>query len=335
MRTEASGKNARTSEAPGDMWQAVDPHLWQGRVDLDDGETARRWHQCITRLADPLSGQAPGIRGSALLGFACDAGVARNHGRCGAAGGPAALRAALANAAWHQQAPAYDAGDVVCHGDALEAAQTAFGQRVAALLAAGHRPLLIGGGHEMAWGSWQGTALYGATRAAPEIGIINFDAHFDLRAGAQGSSGTPFRQIAEDCAARGWPFHYLCLGIARPANTAALFERASALGADWLEDTQLAPWHLEAARRHLAGFIARVDALHLSIDLDVLPAASAPGVSAPAARGIELAVLETLLDDVLASGKLWLAEVAELNPQFDPDRRTTRLAARLISRLAV
>lgn len=322
------------------MWQAADANLWRGRVDLDEGDHARRWHQCVVPLADPLCEQQSGAHGSALLGFAGDAGVARNHGRCGAAGGPAALRAALAHAAWHQRSPVYDAGDVVCRGDALEAAQAAFGMRVAALLAAGHRPLLIGGGHEMAWGSWQGVAqhaaaLPAAALPAPRIGIVNFDAHFDLRAGSRSSSGTPFRQIAEDCAARGWPFHYLCLGIARPANTAALFERAAALGADWLEDESLAPWHVETARQKLAGFVARIDALHLSIDLDVLPAASAPGVSAPAARGVDLAVLETLIGDAVASGKLWLAEVAELNPQFDIDGRTARLAARLLTRLAL
>lgn len=319
------------------MWQATDPAVWQGRIDALDGEDgarALRWHQCVTRLADPAGAADVVVPGSALLGFACDAGVVRNHGRRGAAEGPAAVRALLANAAWHQGAPVYDAGDVVCVGDALEEAQAELGERVAALLAAGHRPLLVGGGHEMAWGSWQGLARHAAGRQAPVVGIVNFDAHFDLRVSAVAHSGTPFRQIAEDCARRGWPFRYACLGIARQANTAALFDRAEALGALWLADDRLSPWYVDAARQVLAGFIAGVDAIHLSVDLDALPAACAPGVSAPAARGIDPAVLEALLDDVLASGKLWLAEVAELNPQLDIDRRTARLAARLVGRLA-
>ncbi|WP_329956559.1 arginase family protein [Collimonas humicola] len=65
---------------------------------------------------------------------------------------------------------------------------------------------------------------------------INLDAHFDLRLSDRASSGTPFRQVAEDCAVRGWPFRYCCLGVSALANTAALFERAEQLGVVWRLD---------------------------------------------------------------------------------------------------
>ena len=313
------------------MWQAADQALWQGRVDSEEGALALRWHQEVRALRIDHAGQAPG---SVLLGFACDAGVLRNHGRAGASGGPAAVRKWLLNLAWHQTRPVYDGGDVLCQGDALEAAQSELGTQVAAALAGGHRPLVIGGGHEVAWGSWQGLAAWAATQPPKRIGVLNFDAHFDLRAGDLGTSGTPFRQIADDCAARSWPFRYACFGVSRPANTAALFARAQALDACWVEDDQLAPWQLASAQATLAGFLEQLDVLHLSIDLDVLPAANAPGVSAPAARGVELCVLETLIDQALASGKVRLAELAELNPSFDIDGRTARTAARLLERIA-
>ena len=316
------------------MWQSADPSLWQGRVDAEEGEDAQRWHQQMKILRVDPSANPPG---SVLLGFACDDGVRRNQGRPGAAAAPTALRKALANLAWHQESPVYDGGDVHCRDDALEAAQFVLGTHVAAALAAGHRPLVIGGGHEVAWGSWQGVATWARAQAketAPRLGIINFDAHFDLRSGEMSTSGTPFRQISEDCQTHGWPFHYACLGVARTANTAALFARAAELRACWLEDDQLAPWQLDSARAVLAEFLDKVDAVHLSVDLDVLPAATVPGVSAPAARGVELAVVEVLIDQVLASGKLILAEIAELNPAFDIDNRSARVAARLLSRLA-
>ena len=324
------------------MWQSADPTLWQGRVDAEEGELAQRWHQQMRILRTDPSANAPG---SVLLGFACDDGVRRNHGRPGAVAAPTAVRKALANLAWHLASPVYDGGDVHCRDDALEAAQFVLGTHVAAALTAGHRPLVIGGGHEVAWGSWQGVATWAHAQAntsahaqakdsPPRIGVINFDAHFDLRAGEMSSSGTPFRQIADDCKTHGWPFRYACLGVARTANTSALYARAAELDVRWLEDDQLAPWQLDSARAVLAEFLAEVDAVHLSIDLDVLPAATAPGVSAPAARGVELAVVEALIDQILASGKLILAELAELNPTFDIDNRTARVAARLLSRLA-
>ena len=93
-----------------------------------------------------------------------------------------------------------------------------------------------------------------------------------------------------------------------------------------------------ARLRELAGEIAaladRVDALQLSLDLDVLPAAQMPAVSAPAARGVALDLVEAVIEAVRATGKLALAEIVELNPTFDQDGRGARTAARLVWRLA-
>jgi formiminoglutamase len=72
----------------------------------------------------------------------------------------------------------------------------------------------------------------------------------------------------------------------------------------------------------------------MTVCLDALPAAVAPGVSSPAARGVGLAVIEPLIESVIASGKLRLADIAEMNPRFDIDRRTALVAARIVARIA-
>lgn len=315
------------------MNDAVDMSCWQGRVDPETD--ALRWHQRVEPLRD---NSAPGL---ALLGFASDAGVARNKGRPGARSGPPEIRRALANLAWHGggDSPIYDAGDIVCGddagGEAMEAAQAELGERAAALLGAGHHPIVLGGGHEMAFGSWQGIAAHLAGSATPpRIGIVNFDAHFDLRdPGAARTSGTPFAQIAADCEARGWAFRYACLGVSRTSNTAALYRRAKELDVLFHEDRdfQRQP---EAIAANLRTFIAGCDHLYLTIDLDGFPAAEVPGVSAPAARGVPLAQIEPLIDLVRDSGKLRLADIAEFNPEHDIDSRTARVAARLVHQIA-
>ncbi|WP_372372702.1 formimidoylglutamase [Vreelandella venusta] len=308
----------------------LDMSLWTGRTDPE--LNSERWHQKI----QPLSPTA--APGCALLGFESDAGVARNQGRTGAAQGPSALRKALAPLAWHRTGPAYDAGNVLCEGDALETAQQALADRLAALLKAAHFPVVLGGGHEVAYGSWLGLAKHLADNGekAPRIGIINFDAHFDLRDPAHvRSSGTPFTQIADECAKRGWPFRYACLGVSRAANTRALFNRAAQLGVMVREDRDFQPAQLECIRRDLERFMVRCDHLYLTIDLDVLPAGDAPGVSAPAARGVSLALLEPLIETIRDSGKLRLADLAELNPDHDIDSRTARAAARIVFQLAL
>jgi formiminoglutamase len=298
---------------------------WSGRTDEADGERARRWHHVVCPR------DVPGAPVS-LLGFACDVGVTRNLGRAGAAAGPMALRKSLAGVAVHDLAQVDDLGTVSCDGDALERAQAEFGEVVSAVVAAGGLPIGLGGGHEIAFASYLGPA--GAVPAGESVGIVNFDAHFDLRGGERASSGTPFRQILEHASAAGRHAEYLCLGISRFANTAALFDRARALGVRWVEDGDCREDRLDALRGELEALAARVDHLYLTVCLDVFPAAAAPGVSAPAALGVAPALVERLLDVVVASGKLRVADVAELNPRHDIDARTARLAARLVARIA-
>ncbi|AXK39010.1 formimidoylglutamase [Crenobacter cavernae] len=298
----------------------IDMSVWTGRTDAAEGEHATRWHQRVQPASADLK---PGI---ALVGFACDEGVRRNQGRVGAVEAPAVLRKALANLAWHQSTPVYDAGDVACDDGELDAAQKKLGQGVADLIAAGHVPLVLGGGHETAFGTFQGLA-----EAYPDktIGIVNLDAHFDLRDAAEASSGTPFKQIADLCQARGRAFRYLCWGVAAPSNTQALFARAEALKVQWRADTAMTEAQLPERLAELESFVASVDLVYLTIDLDVLPAAQMPAVSAPAAFGVPLSVVEAIAARLAASGRLAAADLVEFNPRFDQDSHGAKGAARL------
>lgn len=308
------------------MHALLDLTPWQGRIDADEGERARRWHQWVRPVT---SAQEPG---AVLLGFASDEGVQRNQGRVGACEGPLALRRALSNLAWHGQRTLYDGGDVACRDGDLEGAQQRFAADIQNLLDAGHFPIGLGGGHEIAFASYNGLADHLASQQ-PEarIGILNFDAHFDLRHAALASSGTPFRQIAERCSREDRPFNYCCLGVSRANNTAALFDAAERLQVRYLLDHQMHTGNLPLIERTLDAFLDEIDHLYLTLCLDVLPAAQAPGVSAPAAHGVELALVEHLLRRIKTSSKLRLADIAELNPRLDIDSHTARCAARLVA----
>lgn len=91
------------------------------------------------------------------MGFACDEGVKRNAGRPGAAGAPDALRKALANMASHQgHERLVDLGNWVAPTPDLEGAQQALRDAVSRCLRAGMRTLVLGGGHETAFGHGAG-----------------------------------------------------------------------------------------------------------------------------------------------------------------------------------
>ena len=304
---------------------------WQGRIDAGEQGDTRRMFQIVG--AEDL---ADGPAKAAVLGFASDAGVRRNKGRPGARSGPDAIRRMLAGLPAHELEALWDAGDIPCVGDALEQAQDQLGERVGRILDTGTRLVVLGGGHEVAWGSFQGLHRHLRRRAAREgcerpgsILIVNLDAHFDLRTSRPASSGTPFDQILEHCRLRNQPVSYAVFGISRLGNTAALFQHARDLGVFHVEDVDMREHHLDTRLADLDRLMAQADHIYLTIDLDCLPASVAPGVSAPAAYGIPMAMVEALIRHVKASGKLRLADLAEMNPDYDIDGHTARVAARL------
>ncbi|WP_457947985.1 formimidoylglutamase [Pseudarthrobacter sp. alpha12b] len=315
----------------------VPPQPWKGRFD-GDGPGHRRWWQAVNAFENTTAGaaagaNAPGVAGrkpAALLGFASDEGVRRNKGRTGASAAPAALRKALGPLAFHLDRPVADAGDVVVSGDDLEAGQERLGRVLAALLDAGHQTVVLGGGHETAYASYLGVSGSSAIQSGLRLGVLNLDAHFDLRDEPVPSSGTPFLQMARAEADAGREFRYAVVGISEPNNTQVLFDTAGKLGVRYLLDEDC---EADRVRDFVAAFLADIDVLYLTIDLDVLPAAVAPGVSAPAAYGVPLPVISAVCRQVARSGKLLHLDVAELNPAFDIDSRTARTAARLVETL--
>lgn len=296
---------------------------WSGRNDGPGPEHAR-WHSTIR----PVQQDSPA--GVAILGFASDEGVERNGGRQGAAAGPAALRQALGGLAVHEPPPLFDAGTITTQDTDLEGAHTELSTRVQQLIDSGHLTIILGGGHETAFGSHRG--LFNAQGPAQ---IVNLDAHFDLRSESRPTSGTPFLQISELVGADN--FDYSVLGISVPNNTTTLFAKAEELGVHITVDEELAEMSVKEATQLARDLVndSPHERIHLSIDMDVLPAAQAPGVSAPAALGVSFDRIRAIAVAIAATGKLALVDVVEINPRFDQDNRTAKLGARLINDIAV
>ncbi len=299
---------------------------WTGRP---SGEHAYLHEKVrLTDLNQPLPKTE--TRVFTLLGYACDAGVARNQGRPGAAAGPDAIRQMLGRMPNHLEETIHfwDAGNVHCKSGSMENAQACLGENVARLL--GHKafPIVLGGGHDMAYGHFRGIRDHLPTA---RIGIVNFDAHFDLRSNENGNnSGTPFYQIALDASEAGHPFDYLCLGIRKDANDAQLFKRAESLRVPFVEREDFSMHELTSVQMILLSFMERVDTLYVTIDLDGFSSAFSPGVSAPSPMGFSPDIAWESLKVIIDSGKLCSLDLAELNPTFDIDHQSARLAASLI-----
>lgn len=314
------------------MYKPTDKNIWAGRVDTEEPYSTR-WHQRI-RLLDLQQEHLPPRndeeRCVLLLGFESDEGVLRNKGRQGANQGPEALRNACANFAWHfgSDMTILDGGNVSCYAGQLEAAQQELHDLVAKAQSLGYFTLLFGGGHEIAWP--HGSGLFSSVPDDSTLGIINIDAHFDLRPGTQPTSGTPFYQLGELVLDKHQKFNYLCMGIQPQSNTAALFNRAADWGVNYLSAGVVKSKSASENFMEIEPFLQQVDRVYLTICLDVFDQAFAPGVSAPAAGGLFPDHVLPIIREIVKTGKVVAADIAELNPLYDRDGQTARLAARLV-----
>lgn len=301
---------------------------WQGRTDLPEASCFFQVIQLLDLQKPLITPKKPAF---AFIGFCCDEGIRRNKGRVGAAEGPLAIRQALAKMPLQRQTIlCYDAGDITCQDGDLESAQKTLAEAVTLLLQHSITPIVLGGGHEMAFGHYQGLA-----HAFPQdaIGIINFDAHFDMRpllTQQQGSSGTPFLQIAQLNEAAQRRFDYNCIGIQSSGTIPALFATAKKYDAHFLFADDMYQKDPSLCTTFIERIIADNALLYVSLCLDVFAAPYAPGVSAPQPLGLTPWQLIPCIRQLAQSGKVISYDIAELSPHYDSDQRTAKLAANFI-----
>jgi len=266
----------------------------------------------------------------AILGYHCEEGVRLNQGRSGVKNGPESIRKTLGKMPNHlpQEYKLIDAGDVSYEGGRLENVQDTLAKCVAQLLTKEAFPILLGGGHDIAYGHFNGIKKYLLSQnQRPSIGIINFDAHFDLCPDTNGpNSETSFYQIANE----NEPFHYLCLGIRKDANDRLLFKTASELGVTFVMQNTFRIQFAREINTWIRAFMDKVNYVYVTIDLDGFSSAYAPGVSAPSPLGFSPDVVLESLETIMNSGKLISMDIAGMNPRYDMDHLTSKLGASLI-----
>jgi formiminoglutamase len=270
----------------------------------------------------------------ALLGYVCDEGVRRNLGRVGSEQGPRVIRERLAKLPVHFNSKRVaDVGDVICIDEDMESCQFAFSKIISLLIIRKIFPLAIGGGHDMAYGHFMGIRDAIKNTSKKKIGIINFDAHFDLRpVEGKSNSGTPFNQIITELKKYNETVDYFTIGIQRQSNTKELFEIAKKHQVDYAinYDCESSNEEMKSLQQRLIPFITRNDYLYLTIDLDGFSSAYAPGVSAPSPLGFTPYFVFKMLRFLFETKKVISCDIVELNPTLDRDDLTANLAAKLV-----
>ncbi len=309
------------------IFQPVDPASYVPHARADDPRLAHH----AKSLRDVT---ACGSGDIVLLGVPDDRGVAINRGRPGAAAGPAAFREAFYRLTIGPQRElaaltVWDGGDVMPGASNVET-HARIAELVEACCRRGALPIVIGGGHDNTYGGVRGA------RGVGSLGLINIDAHLDLRPNepdGQVGSGTPFRRLIDDGIIRG--DQLIEFGYQPHAASPAHVEYARAHGVrlwSWA-DRSPEPVRLFAQMlQHCRQTDARVA---ISCDLDAIVASAAPGVSAPAVLGFTPHEALGFMQLAGADGSLCYCDMMELNPAYDVDGRTARLAATLVWHLLI
>lgn len=309
-----------------------DSNAWQGRSDAPPGACFFQHIQSLDLLSPSAIQIQPNGVAFGIIGFQCDEGAERDLSRMGSNEGPRAIRHRLARLPLQRREHHYyDAGDISCTDHDLEASQAALAEAVAMLLKKQITPIVIGGGHELALGHFSGISATFPTDQ--RIGIVNFDAHFDLhsiRPSNRRSATTVFADIAHACEEENRRFDLNCVGIQHSGNFHQSFDVAHQLDANIIYAEDLHRNLKEKCYDFIDRVIDENDLIYISLSMDVFSPAFAPGVGATQPLGITPWQIIPLIRQLANSGKVIAYDICEHIPRYDIDHHTAKLAATLI-----
>jgi formimidoylglutamase len=295
----------------------ADPGLFYQRDDPNDprlGERVLRGPECLDR-ADV-----------AVLGCPQDEGVRRNRGRAGAARAPGEIRRALYRypvSAGHGGLRLVDLGDVP-PGPTLEETHAVLHEAVRFCLRRGLKLVVLGGGNDISYPDCSALAM-----EVPSVLAFNIDRHLDVRADPVRNSGTPYRQLLVEGFLRPGSFHEV--GINTFANSQAYLQWVEGLGVGVHQLAELRLRGVGATVQALAE-ASDAEAIFFGFDLDAVHAAEAPGVSDPGPMGLTAKEVCEIADVAARDPRTSIIEVSEVNPDYDRDGITAKLAANIVMR---
>lgn len=287
--------------------------MWNGRYDSDEEIDLRLWQ--IVKEFSKIEETKWGV---CFVGYNTDDGVVRNQGREGAKEGSDAIRKAIQSFPKIDGLNLYDYGNL--KNQILEEAQEEYSQKISEVMKKGVFPIGLGGGHDIVYGSYSGIRKIYPNE---KIGLINFDTHLDIRPYDNGAtSGTSFKQILDsDLNA-----FYSIVGFKKQGNTKRLIETAKKYDVLILDEEYEENYIIE----ELKEFIKKMDKIYVTFCMDVFDVTYAPGVSAPTVMGLCPKKGKRILREIMKTGKVVCIDFAEVNPTYDIDGRTAKLAGALI-----
>jgi formiminoglutamase len=267
-----------------------------------------------------------------IIGCPQDEGVSRNGGRTGAAQAPDAIRGEfyrLTPFGIHHKI--CDLGNLELQ-DSLEETHDKLTAVTKKVLEDGKKIIVLGGGNDVSYAD--GRAMSEVFGAGNWLGV-NIDAYFDVRADAERSSGTPYRQLLEEKLIRS---DYLYEIAYQPQLVSPVYYRylqnlgVNLVSLDQLRSRETADLELRELMRQKFVHHSQSLTAFFAFDLHAVRQSEAPGTSAPSPIGLRSGEFLNLVQYAAKLVNTKIIEFTEVNPKFDVDGRTTKLVAVAIHR---
>jgi agmatinase len=192
---------------------------------------------------------------------------------------------------------------------------------------AGAMPFVVGGDHSL---MYPDVAALSDIYGKGNIGVIHFDAHYDAASVSIGhhlSHGTPVRKLIEQGHVLGKNFVQVGLRGYIPGHEDLAWMRDQGFRYHFMAEVERYGW-AHVMERAIAEANDGADHLYVSLDIDVLDPAYAPGTGTPEPNGLTPRELFPILRRLGAETNLVGIELVEVNPLVDPTYVTPLVANR-------
>ncbi|MFP8489425.1 formimidoylglutamase [Gracilimonas sp. Q87] len=275
-----------------------------------------------------------------LIGCPQHEGVQRNNGRIGAAEAPDKIREHLYKLQMPEDSgiKIYDAGNIKTDifnnlaeedilnekesSDALNRIHDALTKSVEIFLNDGKNVIVLGGGNDISFAD-----VRALSNTVNEISVVNVDAHLDMRIAGEMTSGSPYRKLVEGNYLK--PENFYEFGIRKENNSKEYLKEAENQGTHTFFLPDILKEGVATSFKKVIEDIGD-KSFFFGLDMDVIQAADAPGVSASSPIGLTGREVIDMVYMARQKENMRILEVTETNPTYDIDDRTVKLVSQII-----
>lgn len=259
-----------------------------------------------------------------ILGSPQDKGVKRNRGRTGAKDAPDEIRTELYKLVVNEKIASlnlFDIGNVKIQST-LEETHLLQEKIIYHLLKQGKRIISLGGGNDISYPDCKALSNYNRNLLA-----INVDSHPDVRFDIPRNSGTSYRMLLEENLIDGKYFYEIGL---KSFALSPVYE-------NYLKEKNVPVFTFDKVREiGVTNLFKKIlsenksEVIFWGFDMDAVRGFEAPGVSAPSPYGFTSEEAIEIAETAGRDKRTKIFEISEVNPVYDIDRRTSKLAAVMI-----